>query len=229
MFGWSVVVLVGTSTCRSRRSARGLDSPRESEPKRGLAGRSRTPVKTCGNCSGRPAGAARREGCSREGSSRSRVTEGASVSEQTPALTCPRRTAIRRSEVGPHRGPSPGRPKKRCQRFAIDRAPGEPKTLRSPTRKARRRRRGVDRTEAGPRAVKRAAAGGRMTERWSGVVPGRKVATPSSIPGAVCQIDIWGCGSPHGVLHPETEHRRATGGGRQAVSGGGAHHRVLVT
>jgi len=38
MFGWSVVVLVGTSTCRIRRGARGLDSHRESGARGGLAG-----------------------------------------------------------------------------------------------------------------------------------------------------------------------------------------------
>jgi hypothetical protein len=38
MFEWSVVVLVETSTCRSRKGARGLDSFRESGAGRGLAG-----------------------------------------------------------------------------------------------------------------------------------------------------------------------------------------------
>jgi hypothetical protein len=38
MFEWSVVVLVETSTCRSRKGARGLDSLRESGARRGLVG-----------------------------------------------------------------------------------------------------------------------------------------------------------------------------------------------
>ena len=38
MFGWSVVVLVGTCTCRIRRGARGLESLRESGARGGLAG-----------------------------------------------------------------------------------------------------------------------------------------------------------------------------------------------
>jgi hypothetical protein len=38
MLGWSVVVLVEMSTCRSHRGARGLDSSRESGARRGLAG-----------------------------------------------------------------------------------------------------------------------------------------------------------------------------------------------
>jgi hypothetical protein len=42
MFGWSVVVLVETSTCRSRRGARGRDSSCESSARSGLAGVSHT-------------------------------------------------------------------------------------------------------------------------------------------------------------------------------------------
>jgi hypothetical protein len=53
--------------------------------------------------------------------------------------------------------------------MSVDRASGEPKKRRSSPAWAQNVRAAVDRAEAGRRAVKHAAAGGRMTARWSGV------------------------------------------------------------
>jgi len=69
---------------------------------------------------------------------------------------------------GPARRGVRQQPKERCQRC---RSTGRPVGRKSPgalpVRRASALRR-VDRTEAGGRAVKHAAAGGRMTARWSG-------------------------------------------------------------
>jgi hypothetical protein len=64
MFGWSVVVLVEMSTCRSRKSVRGLESARESGSSARSSRCHRTPVKTRGTCVGRLADSARRGGLS---------------------------------------------------------------------------------------------------------------------------------------------------------------------
>jgi hypothetical protein len=81
MFGWSVVVLVGTSTCRSRRGARGLDSSRESGARRGLAGVSHTGENA--RQLRRPASRQQRAvtGSRKSGPGRTRAMEGASISE----------------------------------------------------------------------------------------------------------------------------------------------------
>lgn len=90
MSGWTVVVLVETSTCRSRRSVRGLDLRRESGVTRGLVGAFGRRQKTRGHCPGRPAGAGCCEGLSQGRPPRSRAMEGTSVPEEPPSLTCPR-------------------------------------------------------------------------------------------------------------------------------------------
>jgi hypothetical protein len=69
------------------------------------------------------------------------------------ALTCPRRAVIRRSGAAPSPGPG-SFARSRYQRSSVDKASGEPKKRRSSPAGARKRPGGVDRAEAGGRAVK---------------------------------------------------------------------------
>jgi hypothetical protein len=130
---------------------------------------SRTAVKTYGTCAGRPADPGRRDRPSQERPQRARTMEGTSISRMPPALTCPRRAGIRQLEAGPLAGTRTSRPKRGLRGSRSTGHSGEPKKRRSPTAKRASAAAAVDRTEAGARAVKHAAVGGRMTARWSGV------------------------------------------------------------
>lgn len=77
------------------------------------------------------------------------------------------------------------------QRDPIDRASGEPKKRRSPFREdARAPNSEVERTEAGGRAVKRAAAGGWMTARWSGAGTWKDGGN-TLLAGAGLEVERW--------------------------------------
>jgi hypothetical protein len=147
------------------------------------------------------------------------------------ALTCPRRAEIRRLEAAPSPGPGPAA-RRRYQRMSVDRASGEPKKRRSSPAGTRKRSRGVDRAEAGGRAVKHAAAGGRMTARWSGVdLRVGRVATSLLPRGSACLVNVWGYGSPHGVLRPKPR-RKALWVRSRRLAGSlqrWCRYRVLVT
>jgi hypothetical protein len=72
--------------------------------------------------------------------------------------------------------------------MSVDRASGEPKKRRSSPAGRESVHAAVDRAEAGGRAVKHAAAGGRMTARWSGVD---------------LRVGRWGFGSRKRALRPK--------------------------
>jgi len=82
-----MVVLVETSTCRSRGSACGLEGDREERSNKGLVEVLRTSMKTCGVCPRRPAAAAH---CSvlERASGVSSSAEGTSGFGKVGALTC---------------------------------------------------------------------------------------------------------------------------------------------
>lgn len=160
MSEWTVVVLVETSTCRSRRSVRGLDLRRESGVRRGLVGAFGHRQKTRGHCPGRPAGAERCEG----------------LSQGCPAVSCdgrylgPGRAAVidvpavnRDQATGGEARFRVALPAVRGEvpEVSVDRALGEPKRRRSSRHAGVSTPACVDRTEAGERAVKRAATGAR--------------------------------------------------------------------
>jgi hypothetical protein len=70
--------------------------------------------------------------------------------------------------------------------MSVDRASGEPKKRRSSPAGRESVHAAVDRAEAGEHTVKHAAAGGRMTARWSGVDPGRRGGNTFPSPRSTC-------------------------------------------
>jgi len=155
------VVRACAASCRTAKAERG----------RGLAGVFAHPVKTPGICAGRPAGSARRGGLSQERPQRSRTMEGTFDLGDAAGIDVPAAshdqaigsgTARRDHDQPPARGLGGSRSTGHS---------GEPKKRRSPTAPRESAGAAVDRTEAGARAVKHAAVGGRMTARWSGVEP----------------------------------------------------------
>jgi hypothetical protein len=211
MFGWSVVVLVETSTCRSRRGARGRQLFCESSAMSGLAGVSHTDENARQLC--RPAS---RDSALRRALERApgavlydgrHLDRGNAAGIDVPGGR-PRsggREWFRSSGSGPgaRKGVSEeidrqrsGEPKKRRSS-----RPRDAKASRSSS--LTRAQSGVDRTEAGGRAVKRAAAGGRMTARWSGVEPRTEwAATPPRF-RARSAWRTFGRRSPKGAFYPD--------------------------
>lgn len=192
MFGWSVVVLVETSTCRNRKGARGLEPCCESSAKRGLAGEC-TPVKTRGNLY-RPASrdSALRRALAR--ASNEVPYDGRHLDRRKPRGIDVPRGGKRSGGREQYRSSGLPTDARKGVSEAIDRQrSGEPKKRRSSCpRDAIASRRSFRRastaasigTEAGGRAVKRAAAGGRMTARWSGVEPRTVTAATPPLPRA---------------------------------------------
>jgi hypothetical protein len=173
MFQWSMVVLVETSTCRSRGSACGLEGDREERSNKGLVEVLRTSMKTCGVCPRRPAAAAH---CSvlERASGVSSSAEGTSSFGKAGALTCTGwkgaqaigSRALTRPRAGRSGEVSEGSNRRsRLQPRKLRRSSPQPEraSAKAGSRSARSRR----------RAVKHGAVGGRMTARWSGAVLGR--------------------------------------------------------
>jgi len=211
MFGWSVVVLVETSTCRSRRGARGRESTCESSAVSGLAGVSHTGENARQLC--RPAS---RDSALRRALERASGPvpyDGRHLDRGTlPGIDVPSggprssgREWFRSSGSGPgaRKGVSEeidrqrsGEPKKRRSS-----RPRDAKASRCSSRRASAS--GVDRTEAGGRAVKHAAAGGRMTARWSGVEARTETAATPPRSRARSAWRTFGRRSPKGAFYPD--------------------------
>ena len=191
MFERSRVVLVETSICRSRGSARGQKGTCESGP-RWSSRSSRTSMNTCGSRARRPTGAARRAGPERApdqafpGGRRLDFVEAGRIdvrrwkrSQRWQSETL-RRFALslerRRQRV------------RAARRQAAEKAP-------APSPAARERERGSLLSRSRRRAVKHGAVGGRMTARWSGVYReqrqrrtdrgGSRSGTPAGFPTAL--------------------------------------------
>jgi hypothetical protein len=89
--------------------------------------------------------------------------------EDTAGIDVPAASRDQAAGSGTARGTMTSRPKRGLRGSRSTGHSGEPKKRRSPTAKRASAAAAVDRTEAGARAVKHAAVGGRMTARWSGV------------------------------------------------------------
>jgi hypothetical protein len=99
--------------------------------------------------------------------------EGTSGSGKPVALTCPDGSELKRHVAGCSGSPPAGRPKRGVRGFPID---GAAVRLTRPQRsflpRAKAHQGGSRGARSLQRAVKRAAVGGRMTARWSGVFSG---------------------------------------------------------
>jgi hypothetical protein len=124
--------------------------------------------------------------------------EGTSIEETLQALTCPAADRGQAAGSGSARRDQDRALAKGCQRRSIDRGPVSRKSAGALARGTHRVQvlvstsaaSGVDRTEAGGRAVKHAAAGGRMTARWSGVEARTETAATPPCRCSICLANV---------------------------------------
>jgi hypothetical protein len=165
MFGRSRVVLVETSICRSRESARGLKTPARAG-RRGSSRRSRTSMSTCRDRARRPAGEELRTGARKvlapsfPGGRRPEPAEAGRIDVQ-PGKAGSAKGRARALARAPH----PIAEEASEVRAAAYRAAEKAVRARCA---ARERSRDSHSGRSRRRAVKHGAAGGRMTARWSG-------------------------------------------------------------
>lgn len=181
-------MLARMTACRSRGSACGLEGVREERTNKGLVEVLRTSMKTCGDCPRRPAAAAlqsvleRASGVVFPGGRHLGFREGRRIDvsgwngAQAAGIE-----ALTRPAVPVAQEVSEG---------SVRRSHRQPTRLRcSSPPKARERRGGSQPARSRRRAVKHAAAGGRMTARWSGAAPGR--SGRAVFAGGGLEVERW--------------------------------------